>query len=367
MAISLERLAALVGGRVVGEPAVMVSGAAVLEVATDSEISLIDHADRLTRLGRSAALAVVAPEALGEVSRPAILVADVHAAFASIVAHFRPQRVAAPRGVSPQAHVSPTAELGADVDVHPGATIGDGVVLERGCTIHAGAVLSAGCRLGEDVTVFPGAVLYEDTLVGPRCLIHAGAVLGAYGFGYKTVGGRHRLSAQLGWVELGADVEVGAGSTIDRGTYGPTRIGEGTKIDNQVMIAHNCRIGRHNLICSQVGVAGSCTTGDYVVLAGQVGVRDHVHIGDQAIVGAKGGVSGDVPAGETYLGIPATPEREQKLKQAALSKLPEMRRQVKEMDRTLAALSARLPAEAAVLPHPAAEDGISVRAHVRAG
>jgi UDP-3-O-[3-hydroxymyristoyl] glucosamine N-acyltransferase len=132
------------------------------------------------------------------------------------------------------------------------------------------------------------------------------------------------------------------------------------------MIAHNCRIGRHNLICSQVGVAGSCTTGDYVVLAGQVGVRDHVHIGDQAIVGAKGGVSGDVPAGETYLGIPATPEREQKLRLAALSKLPELRRQVKELERTLVALAARVEADAAVLPHPAAEDA-TVRAHVRAG
>ncbi|MFO0897714.1 MAG: UDP-3-O-(3-hydroxymyristoyl)glucosamine N-acyltransferase [Pirellulales bacterium] len=366
MAISLERLAALVGGRVVGDPSLEVSGAAVLEVATDVEISLIDHADRLTRLGRSSARAVVAPESLPEIARPAILVADVHAAFAQIVAHFRPQRVASRRGVSPQAHVSSTAHIGPDVDIHPGATVGEGVVVGRGCTIHSGAVLSSGCQLAEDVTVFPGAVLYEDTVVGPRCLIHAGAVLGAYGFGYKTVGGRHQLSAQLGWVELGADVEVGACSTIDRGTYGPTRIGEGTKIDNQVMIAHNCRIGRHNLICSQVGVAGSCTTGDYVVLAGQVGVRDHVHIGDQAIVGAKGGVSGDVPAGETYLGIPATPEREQKLKQAALSKLPELRRQVKDLERTLTALATRVENDAAVLPHPAAEDA-PVRAHVRAG
>jgi UDP-3-O-[3-hydroxymyristoyl] glucosamine N-acyltransferase len=196
-------------------------------------------------------------------------------------------------------------------------------------------------------------------------LIHAGAVLGAYGFGYKTVGGRHQLSAQLGWVELGADVDVGAGTTIDRGTYGPTRIGEGTKIDNQVMIAHNCRIGRHNLICSQAGVAGSCTTGDYVVLAGQVGVRDHVHIGDRAVVGAKGGVSGDVPAGEIYLGIPATPEREQKLKQAALSKLPEMRRQLKELERTVSRLAGPLEPAGPVLPHPATQDSVPPRA--RAG
>ena len=164
-----------------------------------------------------------------------------------------------------------------DVDVHPLATIGDDVTIGAGSTIHSGVHIMAGSQIGEDVTIFPNAVLYENTVVGPRCLIHAGAVLGAYGFGYEQVEGRHRLTAQLGNVVLGADVEVGAGTTIDRGTYGPTVIGEGTKIDNLVMVAHNCHIGRHNMLCSQVGIAGSTTTGDYVVMAGQVGVRDHVH------------------------------------------------------------------------------------------
>jgi UDP-3-O-[3-hydroxymyristoyl] glucosamine N-acyltransferase len=160
-------------------------------------------------------------------------------------------------------------------------------------------------------------------------------VLGAYGFGYKTVEGRHRLSAQLGNVVLEADVEVGAGATIDRGSYGSTVVREGTKIDNLVMIGHNCRIGRHNLLCSQVGIAGSTTTGDYVVMGGQVGVRDHVHIGDRASLGAKAGVKGDVPAGEYYFGFPATPERDQLALQAALAKLPELRRHVKELQRQL--------------------------------
>jgi UDP-3-O-[3-hydroxymyristoyl] glucosamine N-acyltransferase len=166
-------------------------------------------------------------------------------------------------------------------------------------------------------------------------------VLGAHGFGYKLVEGRHVLSSQLGFVELGPDVEVGAGSTIDRGTYGATVIGEGTKIDNLVMIAHNCRIGRHNLICSQVGVAGSTTTGDYVVMAGQVGVRDHVHIGTGAVLGAKAGVSGDVRDGVRMLGTPAVPEREQKLLFAAISKLPEMRKQLRELTRQVDALANR--------------------------
>jgi UDP-3-O-[3-hydroxymyristoyl] glucosamine N-acyltransferase len=226
----------------------------------------------------------------------------------------------------------------AGVQVHAGASLGEYVELGPGCEIHSGAHLMAGCRLGANVTVFPGAVLYEDTVVGDRSIIHAGAVIGCHGFGYKFVAGQHQLSAQLGNVRIGCDVEVGANTSIDRGTYGPTIIGDGTKIDNQVQIAHNCRIGKHNMICSQVGIAGSTSTGDYVVMAGQVGVRDHVHIGEKAILGAMAGVVNDVPAGSVMIGIPATPEREQKLKQAALSKLPEMRKELKELKQTVEGL-----------------------------
>jgi UDP-3-O-[3-hydroxymyristoyl] glucosamine N-acyltransferase len=152
------------------------------------------------------------------------------------------------------------------------------------------------------------------------------------------------LSAQLGNVEIAADVEIGAASTVDRGTYGPTVIGEGTKVDNLVQIAHNCRIGRNNLICSQAGVAGSTTTGDYVVLAGQVGVRDHVHIGDRAVIGSKAGVTNDVRPGEEMLGAPAAPIRQAKLQMAAVSKLPEMRRQFRIMQRQLEEMRTELDA-----------------------
>jgi UDP-3-O-[3-hydroxymyristoyl] glucosamine N-acyltransferase (EC 2.3.1.-) len=150
------------------------------------------------------------------------------------------------------------------------------------------------------------------------------------------------LCAQLGWVEIGAHVDIGANTTIDRGAYGPTRIGEGTKIDDQVMIAHNCQIGRHNLICSQVGIAGSTRTGDYVVIAGQVGIRDHVVIGDGALITAMAGITNDVPAGAQMMGIPATPVKDQRLKQAALSKLPEMRKQLKQLAQQVERLEAHV-------------------------
>jgi UDP-3-O-[3-hydroxymyristoyl] glucosamine N-acyltransferase len=266
---------------------------------------------------------------------PVVRVEDVHRAFLAVLCHFRPPRELLRRGVSPQAAVSPTARLAEDVEIHPHATVGEDVEIGRGTTIHSGVHVMAGSRIGEDVTIFPGAVLYENTVVGPRCLIHANAVLGAYGFGYDSSEQGHVLSAQWGNVVLEADVEIGAGTTIDRGTYGATIIGAGTKVDDLVMVAHNCRIGRHNMLCSQVGIAGSTTTGDFVVMAGQVGVRDHVHIGHRAVLGAMAGVSNDVPEDACMIGIPATPEREQKVKQAALSKLPEMRRQLKQLHRTV--------------------------------
>lgn len=332
---TLGELALLVDGQVVGPANLAICGAAPLRDAVPGEITLADGADRGRTLADSQAAAVVCPRSFTPEDRPAILVDDVHAAFAKIVLHFRPRRQAKRIGISRMSAISTSAVLGANVDVHPFATIGDEVTIGDGSTIHAGVHIMAGCRIGRDVTIFPGAVLYENTVVGDRTVIHAAAVLGAYGFGYELVDGRHRLSAQLGNVVVGADVEIGAGTTIDRGTYGPTFIGEGTKIDDQVMIAHNCRLGRHNMLCSQVGVAGSASTGDYVVLAGQVGVRDHVHIGSKTVVGAKGGIVNDVPENSRYIGIPATPEREQKLQLAALFKLPEMRRQVKAMQQTV--------------------------------
>ena len=231
--------------------------------------------------------------------------------------------------------------MGPDVEVHPFARIGEDVTIGARVTIHSGVCLMDGCQIGEDAVVFPNAVLYEDTVIGARTIIHAGAVIGAYGFGYQVVAGHHRLTAQLGNVILGADVEVGAGTTIDRGTYGPTTIGDGTKIDDQVMVAHNCHIGKHNMLCSQVGIAGSTSTGDYVVLAGQVGVRVRIHIGSRSVIGAKGGVVNDVPDDSRLLGAPAQPERDTKLQLAALTKLPEMRQQLKKLQRTVDEFTAK--------------------------
>jgi UDP-3-O-[3-hydroxymyristoyl] glucosamine N-acyltransferase len=335
MPTTLGELARLVGGDLRGDARIALTGAATIDVARSGEVTLADHPDRARGLTASLAAAVIASPNVDCGGKPSVVVADVHAAFATAVRHFRPSRVPVRFGVSPQALVSSSAQLAPHVEVHPGATIGDDVHIGAHTTIHSGVRIMAGCTIGSGVTIFPNAVLYEETQVGDRVVIHAGAVIGAYGFGYRQVDGRHLLSAQLGNVEIAADVEIGAATTIDRGTYGPTVIGEGTKIDNLVMVAHNCRLGRHNLICSQVGIAGSTTTGDYVVMAGQVGVRDHVHIGDRSVICSKAGVSNDVEAGVEMLGAPAVPIRQAKLQMAAVAKLPEMRRQFRILQRQL--------------------------------
>lgn len=345
MSVTLAELAQLVGGTPTRPERLEIHGAATLAAARPGEITLLDASDKPHRATRTQASAAVVPRGFSPEQLPAIQVDDVHAAFKKIVLHFRPLRAPAHVGISPRAIVSPAARLNPNVDVHPGAIIGDDVQIGPGSVVHSGVQIMAGCRIAENVTIFPNAVLYENTIIGPRVVIHAGVVLGGYGFGYNVVDGRHQLSAQLGYVEIEADVDIGANTTIDRGTYGPTVIGEGTKIDNLVMIAHNCRLGRHNLICSQVGVAGSTTTGDYVTMAGQAGVRDHVHIGDRAVLGAKAGVPNDVPPGAVMFGIPARPEREQKLILAVEARLPEFRHQLRAVQAAVARLEARLGPE----------------------
>ena len=238
--------------------------------------------------------------------------------------------------------VSETAKIADDVCIHPGAVIMDHVEIGSGSVIFPNVTVMENVVIGQDVRIFPGATLYEKTVVGHRAIIHAGAVLGAFGFGYKSNDGVHRLSAQLGNVVIGNDVEIGANTTIDRGTYDSTTIGQGSKLDNMVMVGHNCIIGEHNLLCSQVGIAGSCETGDYVVMGGQVGLADHLKVGSQVSIGAKSGLMHDIESGQKFFGIPARPAREEMRIVANRAKLPEMRKQLKDLQKLVARLEAQV-------------------------
>ncbi|MEM7313554.1 MAG: UDP-3-O-(3-hydroxymyristoyl)glucosamine N-acyltransferase [Planctomycetota bacterium] len=340
MSVRLAKLAELVGGTLYGDGQREITGASTIRDVTAGGITLADNPAFFEQLRCSDAEAVVVSRegALSESFPDNIMyitVDNVREAFATIVNHFRPQQATAWPGISPAAHIHPTAKIADDVTIMPGCVIGESVVIESGVTLHPNVSVMSASRIGAGSTIFPGVTLYENTQIGERVIIHANAVLGAHGFGYEMQDGRHAPSPQLGNVVVHDDVEIGAATTIDRGTYGPTEIGEGTKIDNQVMIGHNCRIGKHNLLCANVGIAGSCTTGDYVVMAGQVGLRDHVDIASGVMLGAKAGVSESLTEAGKYLGAPAVPLRQEIQCLMARQKLPELRKLVKRLERQL--------------------------------
>ncbi|QEG02797.1 UDP-3-O-acylglucosamine N-acyltransferase [Stieleria maiorica] len=338
MEIRLDEIAQLVGGTLHGDGTLICNGANPPEESSTSEITMLVGKNASANLARSDALAVICAERIESDRRPQIIVDDPRAAFATVVTKFRPPIPASLPGVG----VDSSASIANSAKVHPTATVCAGVSIGERTLVMPNVVIMPGCTIGDDCVLYPGVTLYEYSSLGDRVVLHAGTTIGADGFGYQQRGGRHLPSAQLGYVRIDSDVDVGAGVTIDRGSYGATRIGEGTKIDNQVMIAHNCQIGRHNLICSQVGVAGSCRTGDYVILAGQVGLKDHVTLGDHTIVGAKAGVMDDCQGHQVLLGSPAMPQRDQMQIFAIERKLPEMRRELKALRKRLDAINTQL-------------------------
>jgi UDP-3-O-[3-hydroxymyristoyl] glucosamine N-acyltransferase len=365
---TVEQLAELVHGRLVGDGSVSIRSARPVAEAGPGDITFIEN-DRFAKLLRAspASAAIVGPHfSLGrrevEESLAVIEVDDPMAAFLAVRTHLIGEHKPRWTGIHPQAWVAPTAQIGADVAIYPFAYVGDGAVVGDGTTLHPGAVIGEGCKIGRECIVHPNAVLYQDVTLGDRVEIHAGSVLGGDGFGYRQVDGRHVKVPHTGRLEIENDVEVGSNSTIDRATFETTRIGEGTKIDNLVMIGHNNQIGRHNLLCGQVGISGSCKTGDYVVMAGQAGIKDKTQIGHRVIVGAQAGVHRNIADGQNVLGSPAIPVREQRRIFQMIARLPEMHRQLRDLAAQIEAVTALVSPETTVrsasgpgtiLDHPA--------------
>jgi len=326
----LDELAAIANGKLNHSPEQEISGAASISHAVAGQITFVTSANHFQAFLDSDAAAAVVCEGLGHSRKPVIVVEDPESAFFEIAILYRNPIVrqsTVETQISSRATVSPTATIGEDVVIHPGAVIMDNVSIGDRTTIFPNSVILEGCTIGSDVNIFPNATLYENTVVGNRVLIHAGAVVGCYGFGYKTRNGQHQLSAQ-----------IGACTTVDRGTYDSTIIGKGSKLDNMVMVGHNCEIGEHNLLCSQVGIAGSCSTGQYVVMGGQVGVGDHLKIGDSAMITAKSGLMHDVEPGQRMMGTPARSSRMTMQLFASTSKLPQMRKDIKQLKKQIAHL-----------------------------
>ncbi len=291
-----------------------IEGVAPLETAGASDAAYMDNPKYVAALTATAAgICFVSPRFAERV--PAGTVALVtpapYHAFAKLLASFHPQALRpgssfGSAGVAPGAFVHATARLEADVTVDPGAVIGPGAEIGAGTVIGPHAVIGPQVRIGRNCSIGAGATL-QCALVGNRVIIHPRASIGQDGFGFAMGPKGHMKVPQVGRVIIQDDVEIGAGTTIDRGASRDTVIGEGSKIDNLVQIGHNCVIGRHCVICAQTGLAGSSTLEDFVVLGGQVGLAGHLTIGMGAQVAAQSGVAGDIPRGARYGGYPAQP------------------------------------------------------------
>ena len=328
--LPLGDLARLCGARLVDEALAghPVHGIAPLDSARSGSVSFLDNPAYLRFVSscRASACFIVEKHAGALPSACAALItSSPYAAFAKAAAHFfpralRPQSMFGATGVSPGAFVHPDAVLEVDVIVDPGAVIGPCAEIGRGTLVCAQAVIGPGVRIGRDCAIGPCASV-THALLGNRVIIHAGARIGKDGFGFVMGPGGHRKVVQVGRVIIQDDVEIGANTTIDRGQNRDTIIGEGTKIDNLVQVAHNAVIGRHCVIVGQVGISGSATLEDYVVVGGQAGVAGHIRIGQGAQIGAQSGVMNDLEPGKRYLGAPARPARDALREIAVLSKL----------------------------------------------
>ncbi|MDA0325083.1 MAG: UDP-3-O-(3-hydroxymyristoyl)glucosamine N-acyltransferase, partial [Verrucomicrobia bacterium] len=330
---SLGELAEVVGGTCEGNSSVLIHGVADLEGAGPREISFFAHPRYEAAARKTAAGAlVVAVQAAGDFGKNRIRVADPSGAFSKIALLFAPPASPPIVGSHPSAIVSPQAKLG------DGVGLGPYVVVEEGAEIGNGTQIGAGSYIGRHVKVGAGCVFHPRVYVGERCcvgnrvVLHAGAVVGADGFGYEMKEGKHVKIPQLGIVQIDDEAEIGANTTIDRGRFARTHIGEGAKIDNLVMIAHNCVVGPHSVIVAQSGLSGSTTTGHHVVIAGHVGTVGHVHLGDGVIITAKSGVTKDVPAGQTWRGAPARPIKEQMAMEAHIQQLPQLAKRLKALE-----------------------------------
>lgn len=336
----LGDLAAQVGAELTGDPAVEVAGVATLAEAGPSQVSFLTNPKYRGQLATTRAAAVIVGAADRTEGVACLVAANPYLTFARAVALLHPQEHPR-RGVEPGAHVRPGARLAEDVTVLAGATVDEGAEVGAGTVLYPGVFVGRGARVGRDCVLYPNAVVREGCVLGDRVILQPGAVVGSDGFGYARDGARQVKIPQVGVVVVEDDVEIGAGSTVDRAALGETRIGRGTKIDNLVQVGHNVQVGEDCLLVAQAGVSGSTRLGNRVVLAGQVGVVGHIHLGDGVVVGAQSGVPADLPAGAVVSGSPAFDHREWLRAQAALRRLPQLRHKVQELEKRLDELSAR--------------------------
>jgi UDP-3-O-[3-hydroxymyristoyl] glucosamine N-acyltransferase len=335
VSFTLQELASMSGGELVGDPKLNITGAASLTEATSGEISFFANRKYISLLRKTRASAVFVPPDFAEtVAAAQVRVSNPTKAFEQVVLKFAPKPITYAPGIHPSAIVERSVRLGERVSIQPHAVIEDGSQIGDDTIIGAGSYIGHETTIGTACLIYPLVTIRERSRIGSRVIIHSGAVIGADGFGFEMVDGRQQKIQQLGIVQIDDDVEIGANTTIDRARFGRTWIQQGVKIDNLVQIAHNVVIGKNTVIAAQTGIAGSVQMGQRVLIGGQAGVIEHIEIGDNTAIGAQSGISKSISGG-AWWASPAVPLAEAKQQIAWIRRLGKLFARVKEIEKKL--------------------------------
>lgn len=343
MKFSVEELAKIVEGTVLGDGSVSIEETRSLDQGATQAISFAIGEYR-EFVSQSKAGAILVEEPIDGVTIPQIIVPNAKAAFAKLLETFHPP-VVFPEGIHETAIIGQNVTIGKNVKIGPYCVVYDNAIIGDNVTIHAYVYIGHNVRIGEDSTIYAGSIVHENCVLGKRVILRAKAVIGGEGFGFATENGRHTHIPQVGNVILEDDVEVGSCSCIDNATMGSTLVRRGTKIDNLVHLGHNVEIGEDCFLIAQVGIAGSTKCGNHVIFAGQTGCTGHITIGDNVTFAGKTGITGNVPSNGLYAGYPMRPHREWLKLAAHETRLPDMAKQLKQLEKELAALKAKLDAQ----------------------
>lgn len=343
MSVSLYEIAALVQGMVIGDNSIRISALSPIDDIAPGTLVFADSHENLKRAEASPAAAILVNQTVENAQKPLIRVNHPLKAFIALLHYFHPAPDVQP-SIHPTAVIGENVQLGANLFIGPYVVIEAGSVLGDHCVLKGHIHVGRNVILGNHTTIHPHVTIYDHCEIGARVTIHASTVIGSDGFGYTFVDGKHLKVPHMGKVIIHDDVEIGANTAVDRATMGATVIGEGTKIDNLVQVAHSVKLGKHNILCGFTGIAGSCTTGNHVIFAANVGVSDHVHIGDGAILGARTGVppKKELKAGTVYFGNPARPKDIALKHELAVNRIPLMRKNIKTLSEQIAALSQKI-------------------------
>ncbi len=334
MEMTLAQIASRVQGQIQGDGQICITGVAPFETAVDCDITYAAGPKFLKRLHDTRAGAILAPFNFTGEDERVVRVKNPQIAFSHVVRIFYPP-IPSWSGISPVAHVGQDIQMGKDVAIAPFVVIQKHVSLGDRVTLHPHVVLGDHVSIGNDVEIFPNVTILNGTRIGSRVTIHAGTVIGGDGFGYTPDDGIYHKIPHLGIVQIDDDVEIGAGNTIDRATYGKTWIQKGVKTDNLVHIAHNVTVGENTLLIAQVGIAGSTSIGRQCILAGQVGVSGHITIGDRVTIGPQSGIAASISDGAIVTGSPVMPHKLWLRVQRSIPMLPEIKKKLGEMEKRL--------------------------------